>query len=387
MVKNTTARTRRAAALAAAASIALISQGVVPAQAEEGGPTCRWVCTDAEGNPIDDSNCNAPDVPHIKPGPGGCQPGGDAGEGNGEQPGKGTDGDSQQPEVPGDNNGQQPVPQPETPGDNNGQQPGDGNGEQPGKGTPGDNNGGAPGKDTDGDGKQPAPQPETPGDNNGQQPAPQPETPGDNNGKTPGRDTDGNGKQPEKPGDGSSIEHVGSGTGGTGSTADGGLKTNLDAVLGSTRPGGSSLADNPRCAAALAGVGLPLAALVPLGLGSKVQLPGVNNLSAQLNAQARNLNNDIQRGIGVHDPRLSQQASQLDNQLKTLGADLGPVAAGAGTVALSAAALGAIAYACSPQAAQGSSAEGSSLNLKKDGNVTGWGKVDGSARAVNSSVS
>lgn len=110
MVKNTTARTRRAAALAAAASIALISQGVVPAQAEEGGPTCRWVCTDAEGNPIDDSNCNAPDVPHIKPGPGGCQPGGDAGEGNGEQPGKGTDGDSQQPEVPGDNNGQQPVP-------------------------------------------------------------------------------------------------------------------------------------------------------------------------------------------------------------------------------------------------------------------------------------
>ena len=387
MVKNTTARTRRAAALAAAASIALISQGVVPAQAEEGGPTCRWVCTDAEGNPIDDSNCNAPDVPHIKPGPGGCQPGGDAGEGNGEQPGKGTDGDSQQPEVPGDNNGQQPVPQPETPGDNNGQQPGDGNGEQPGKGTP--------------------------GDNNGQQPAPQPETPGDNNGKTPGKDTDGNGKQPEKPGDGSSIdnegtkpgagstidnegkkpgdgssiEHVGSGTGGTGSTADGGLKTNLDAVLGSTRPGGSSLADNPRCAAALAGVGLPLAALVPLGLGSKVQLPGVNNLSAQLNAQARNLNNDIQRGIGVHDPRLSQQASQLDNQLKTLGADLGPVAAGAGTVALSAAALGAIAYACSPQAAQGSSAEGSSLNLKKDGNVTGWGKVDGSARAVNSSVS
>ncbi len=373
MVKNTTARTRRAAALAAAASIALISQGVVPAQAEEGGPTCRWVCTDAEGNPIDDSNCNAPDVPHIKPGPGGCQPGGDAGEGNGEQPGKGTDGDSQQPEVPGDNNGQQPVPQPEVPGDNNGQQP------VPQPETPGDNNGKTPGKDTDGNGKQP----EKPGDGSSI----------DNEGTKPGAgstidnagsSTDNEGK---KPGDGSSIEHVGSGTGGTGSTADGGLKTNLDAVLGSTRPGGSSLADNPRCAAALAGVGLPLAALVPLGLGSKVQLPGVNNLSAQLNAQARNLNNDIQRGIGVHDPRLSQQAAQLDNQLKALGADLGPVGAGAGTVALSAAALGAIAYACSPQAAQGSSAEGSSLNLKKDGNVTGWGKVDGSARAVNSSVS
>ena len=157
-------------------------------------------------------------------------------------------------------------------------------------------------------------------------------------------------------------------------------------MLGSTRPGGSSLADNPRCAAALAGVGLPLAALVPLGLGSKVQLPSVNNLSAQLNAQARNLNNDVQRGIGVHDPRLSQQAAQLDNQLKALGADLGPVAAGAGTVALSAAALGAIAYACSPQAAQGSSADGSSINLKKDGNVTGWGKADGSARAVGSSL-
>lgn len=290
MVNNTTARTRGAAALAAAASIALIGQSVVPAQAAEGGPTCRWVCSDAEGNPIDNSNCNVPGVPVEKPAPGGCQPGG-AGEGAGEGNGAGE--------------GEQPAPKLEE-------------SEQPGGNT------------------------------------------GDNTGDNAGT----------KPDSGSSI-----GNDSVGSTVNGGLKSNLDAAIGSSRPGGSSLAANPRCAAALASVGLPLAALVPLGLGSKLQLPGVNNLSAQLNAQARNLNTEVQRGLGVHNPRLSEQAAHVDNQLKALGTDLGSVAAGAGTIAATAAALGAIAYACSPQAGQGSSAEGSSINIKKDGEVEGWGNA------------
>lgn len=324
MVNNTTARTRGAAALAAAASIALIGQGVVPAQAAEGGPTCRWVCSDAEGNPIDNSNCNVPGVPVEKPAPGGCQPGG-AGEGAGEGSGAGE--------------GEQPAPkleEPEQPGQQ--EQPGDADGE--------------------GTGEQPN-RPEQPEES---------EQPGGNTGDNAAK----------KPGFSVGNDSVGS-------TVNGGLKSNLDAVIGSSHPGGSSLAANPRCAAALAGVGLPLAALVPLGLGSKLQLPGVNNLSAQLNAQARNLNTEVQRGLGIHNPRLSEQAAQVDNQLKALGTDLGSVAAGAGTVAATAAALGAIAYACSPQTGQGSSAEGSSINIKKGGEVEGWGNAsawaEGSSRS------
>ena len=86
--------------------------------------------------------------------------------------------------------------------------------------------------------------------------------------------------------------------------------------------------DAGRCAASAVGFGLPLIALLPLGLASQIQIPGLSDFAAQASAQLQAANTHIQQQAGIFNPEMARQVEQINAQLRTVGADLGMVAAG-----------------------------------------------------------
>ena len=86
--------------------------------------------------------------------------------------------------------------------------------------------------------------------------------------------------------------------------------------------------DTGKCVASAVGFGLPLIALLPLGLASQIQIPVLSDVAAQVDAQLKTVNTRIQQQAGVFNPEMARQAEQINAQLRTVGADLGMVAAG-----------------------------------------------------------
>ena len=86
--------------------------------------------------------------------------------------------------------------------------------------------------------------------------------------------------------------------------------------------------DTGKCVASAVGFGLPLIALLPLGLASQIQIPVLSDVAAQVDAQLKTVNTRIQQQAGVFNPEMARQAEQINAQLRTFGADLGMVAAG-----------------------------------------------------------
>ena len=111
---------------------------------------------------------------------------------------------------------------------------------------------------------------------------------------------------------------------------------------------GSSL--SPKCVATLAGWGIPLLALIPIGLASQLNIPGMENLQAVGETIANEFNAGVQRSLST--PALAQFNAMLAENGQSIG-----VAAGAlGAIALGVAALSTIAPACT--GAEGSSSNG-----------------------------
>ena len=111
---------------------------------------------------------------------------------------------------------------------------------------------------------------------------------------------------------------------------------------------GSSL--SPKCVATLAGWGIPLLALIPIGLASQLNIPGMENLQAVGETIANEFNAGVQRSLST--PALAQFNAMLAENGQSIG-----VAAGAlGAIALGVAALSTIALACT--GAEGSSSNG-----------------------------
>ena len=87
------------------------------------------------------------------------------------------------------------------------------------------------------------------------------------------------------------------------------------------------------CAASAVGFGLPLIALLPLGLASQVQIPVLSDLAGQVEAQLQAANTRIQQQAGIFNPEMARQAERINAQLRTVGADLGMVVAGIALIA------------------------------------------------------
>lgn len=111
---------------------------------------------------------------------------------------------------------------------------------------------------------------------------------------------------------------------------------------------------NEKCLATSLGFGLPLLALIPVGLATQVELPGLSNLVGDVNAQLQNANTQLQQQIGLFNPEVAVQVDTINQQLAQYGTDLGTVA---GALALIAAGIlaGTIIYdACAPEGSQSS---------------------------------
>ena len=91
--------------------------------------------------------------------------------------------------------------------------------------------------------------------------------------------------------------------------------------------------DTGKCVATSLGFGLPLLALIPLGLASQMEIPGLSNVVADANAQLQAANTQIQQQLGLFNPEIAAQVDAANKQLAAFGTDLGTVAAGLALIA------------------------------------------------------
>ena len=136
----------------------------------------------------------------------------------------------------------------------------------------------------------------------------------------------------------------------------------------------SSLTDDERqrCIATSLGFGLPLAALVPLGLALRMNIPGLTPVVDELSLQIQSVNNDLQRNLNIFNPQAARTAQEIDIRLRSFGIDL--ATAGAGLLALLAgiATISAIASACTP-------GDGSSIEDIENGKAKANSSLKGSS--------
>lgn len=147
-------------------------------------------------------------------------------------------------------------------------------------------------------------------------------------------------------------------------------------VIAGSTAGGSSGLIHERCVPLLLGAGIPLLAILPLGLAVSVGMPGVDSFLRQagvhpdnLNARVRELNTGLQNQLGVLNPQLS---AQVEAALRQLGPDASRLAGGAALSAVSLLVLGTVAAACAPDSE--SSSDGSSAGISAEGTAQGTGE-------------
>ena len=111
---------------------------------------------------------------------------------------------------------------------------------------------------------------------------------------------------------------------------------------------------NEKCIATSVGFGLPLLALLPLGLATQMYIPGLSEFAAQANARLQDVNTQIQQQAGLFNPEVAVRVDEINKQLGQFGLNVGTLAGG---VALLAAGIlaGTIIYDnCSPEGATSS---------------------------------
>ena len=121
--------------------------------------------------------------------------------------------------------------------------------------------------------------------------------------------------------------------------------------------GSSDLSSNlsQRCINTGLGVGIPLLFLIPVGLASQMNIPGLKDFVAPINKQIQDLNTQLQKQAGVFNGPLAGKVAGIDAQLKRFGAEYQQVAGAVALIAAGALAIGLIADACAPGAGGGSS--------------------------------
>lgn len=107
----------------------------------------------------------------------------------------------------------------------------------------------------------------------------------------------------------------------------------------------------------IGGVGLPLLALIPLGLLATTGVPAIEPAIREFNAQIESVNIELQKQLGIFNPQMAAQVAQLNEQLREFGMNM--VTGAAVLVIVPALIAGTILTAkyCTPGDGFGSSAE------------------------------
>ena len=117
--------------------------------------------------------------------------------------------------------------------------------------------------------------------------------------------------------------------------------------------GSSNLSE--RCINTGLGIGIPLLFLIPVGLASQMNIPGLSEFVAPINKQIQDLNTRLQQQAGLFNGPLADQVNGINAQLKRFGADYQQAAGAVALIAAGALAIGLLADACAPGAGEGSS--------------------------------
>ncbi|TSJ70381.1 hypothetical protein FPH17_11520 [Corynebacterium godavarianum] len=116
------------------------------------------------------------------------------------------------------------------------------------------------------------------------------------------------------------------------------VTTTVVAKGGATDPTGTPAPQEPaidkgKCAASAVGFGLPLLALIPVGLATQMSIPGVSEFVENVSKDLERANAQIQQNLGMFNPQTAQALSQMNEQLRKAGFDLASVGAGIAVVA------------------------------------------------------
>ncbi|OFO20789.1 hypothetical protein HMPREF3056_09770 [Corynebacterium sp. HMSC056F09] len=117
--------------------------------------------------------------------------------------------------------------------------------------------------------------------------------------------------------------------------------------------GSSNLSE--RCINTGLGIGIPLLFLIPVGLASQMNIPGLSEFVAPINKQIQDLNTRLQQQTNTFNGPLADQVNGINAQLKRFGADYQQAAGAVALIAAGALAIGLLADACAPGADEGSS--------------------------------
>gem|GEM_PF-3234935 len=135
---------------------------------------------------------------------------------------------------------------------------------------------------------------------------------------------------------------------------------NITVNTGSSRgEGGSS---NPACIGAISLLSLPLLLAIPVGILSQVQVPGFENVSAQLNAAIQEANTQLQKGLGVFNEDRAGKAAGVDAAAAQVAPLIGAGAAAVASIAVIAGIGAGVLHACDVVDLNEASSNGSSSN-------------------------
>ena len=112
---------------------------------------------------------------------------------------------------------------------------------------------------------------------------------------------------------------------------------------GSSKGEGSS---DPKCIGAISLLSLPLLLAIPVGILSQVQIPGFEHVHAQLNAALREVNSQIQKGLGVFNENQAAAAANVEAAAANVAPLAGMAAAAVGLLAVTAGATAGVLEAC-----------------------------------------
>jgi hypothetical protein len=100
---------------------------------------------------------------------------------------------------------------------------------------------------------------------------------------------------------------------------------------------------NDKCGTTIAAVATPIAALLGVGFVTNLRIPAIDQATAQLNAKLAEANDNIQRGLGIHNEEASKWAREINAQLANLSQGGVNLTQSVGAVAAIAGGIGAIA--------------------------------------------
>lgn len=132
------------------------------------------------------------------------------------------------------------------------------------------------------------------------------------------------------------------------------VTVNVRKTSGSSE-GSSEASSLGKCDATLLGFGIPLLALLPIGLAVSVGIPAIQPAIDQVSERIAAANVGLQQQIGIFIPGIAEPMARLDAQLRQFGFETAQAAGGLAALAALIGVIATIATACTPEGPSSSS--------------------------------